>query len=267
MKVLVTGSSGFIGSHVKKRLEKEGHEVVGYDIKEGYDVRDAESLRKAMKGCRSVVHLAALCIGQESLDNPEPYFATNSYGTFNALNAARGVGVESFAYAASAASVEALTPYGQSKLDGQLWVQLFRKLYGMNTFALRLYNVYGEGDDKGVIDKWMRKIKSRNPIIIYGDGNQTRDFINVSDVAGAFADFAVNWKSHPVKDAYEIGTGNVINVNDLARLMFRVLGKEAEIQRFPARAGEVRHSKSENPYITPKITLEEGIRRLAKFYA
>ena len=266
MKALVTGSSGFIGSHVKRKLESLGHEVVGYDLKEMKDVRDRAQLREAMEGCQAVAHLAALCIGQESLEKPEPYFTTNSLGTFNALSLARELGVKAFFYAASAASIEALTPYGQSKLDGQLWTQLFRKLYGMQTFALRFYNVYGEGDDKGVIDAWARKIKAGEAIKIYGDGEQTRDFVNVSDVADTVVEFALNGAKHPVQEIYEVGTGKTVTINQLAELMFKAFGKSVEVKRLPAREGDVLHSKSGRPYIKPKVTMEAGLQRLTKYY-
>ena len=259
MKVLVTGSEGFIGSQVVRELQKRGHSVVGYDLKEKQDVRDEKKLRGAMKGCDAVAHLAALCIGTESLEDPEPYFTTNSVGTFLALRAAKACGVKRFVYAGSAAALSPYeTPYGLTKLQGEEWCLMFRARHGLDTRVLRFFNVYGPGDNKGVLFSFIPRVRAGQEIPVFGDGKQTRDFVHVYDAAAAVVDFCE--KEVPWQPSYEVGSGKGTTVRDLVKLLGKAMGTEPRVRFEAPRVGDVRFSRSSKPWLKPRIGLEEGLR-------
>lgn len=259
MKVLVTGSEGFIGSQVVRELKERGHAVVGYDLKRKQDVRDFSALRRAMKGCDAVAHLAALCIGTESLEEPEPYYETNVTGTFNALRAAKELGVKRFVYAGSAAALSPYeTPYGLTKLQGEEWCQMFRARHGVDARVLRFFNVYGPGDNKGVLFSFIPRVREGKEVVVFGDGKQTRDFVHVYDVARTVAEFCENdvaWQ-----ESYEVGSGKETTVAELVKLLGKAMGTEVRVRHEEERVGDVRFSRSSKPWIKPRIGLEEGLR-------
>ncbi len=259
LRVLVTGSEGFIGSQVVRELERRGHTTVGYDLKKKQDVRDAKKLAKAMKGCDAVAHLAALCIGTESLDDPEPYFETNVIGTFNALKAAKELGIRRFVYAGSAAALSPYeTPYGLTKLQGEEWCLMYHARHGLDARVLRFFNVYGPGDNKGVLFSFIPRVRAGQEVTVFGDGEQTRDFVHVYDVAATVADFCE--KELPWQPSYEVGSGKETTVKDLIKLLGKVMGTAPKVRYAEPRIGDVRFSRSSKPWLKPRIGLEEGLR-------
>lgn len=242
MKVLITGHKGFIGSYVVKELEKD-YEVYGYDIKDGghNDVRDVERTVRYFEAVAPdvVIHLAALTSVAESQQNPDNYYKTNTVGTWNVVYAAERAGVKKLIYTATAASKDLRSsPYAYTKFFGERAVATFSG----QSVILRLFNVVGEGQNPnylGVIPIFAKAIAGKQPITIYGDGEQTRDFIRVEDIANIIHLSAMLPLPEGYCEEFEVGSGHPITINELARKM---IGKrKIEIIHAPARK-EVRHS-------------------------
>ena len=271
MRTLVTGGAGFIGSNIVRRLLELGHEPVVLDnVSSGYrenlvpgvafvegDVRDRESVKAAIDGCGVVLHLAASVGNARSIADPQTDSAVNVVGTLNVLEAARVQGIERVVFSSSAGVFGELktlpiaedhpqdpdSPYGTSKLAAEKMCLVYNKLYGMRNVCLRYFNVYGPHqrfDAYGnVIPIFADRILKGVPMTIFGDGEQTRDFVNVADVAAAnlAAAFTVE-----VRGVFNIGSGGRITINELARVMQEVSGAHVGVEYAPERPGDVRDS-------------------------
>lgn len=296
MKALVTGGAGFIGSNIVKYLINENWDVRVIDnLSSGYmqnldglpvefikgDICNADITQKACVGIDVVFHLAA-CVGrQKSIDNPQLDSSTNLLGTVNVLEGMRLHGVRRIIYSSSAAIFgELLTssidenhpqnpdsPYGVSKLAAEKMILAYSGIYEFVGICLRYFNIYGVNqryDYYGnVIPIFAKNIYSGNNITIYGDGEQTRDFVNVNDVARANYLAATTSKGTGV---YNLGSGNSITINKLAQMMQAVSGYSVGIDYAPSRAADVRHCKaqtdkaSEHLNFTALVDLYEGLR-------
>ena len=183
MKVLITGSSGFVGGHLVS-LVGGSHTVVPFDLKEGLDVRKSEMLNNKTKSIDAIVHLAALVVGPESWNKPWDYLETNGVGTFNVITSAIKNKVKRVIIVSSAAIYGApLNPYGASKLWAEAVTQTYKDQ--IETFVVRPFNIYGSGQNPAygyAIHNFARAIKETGVVDIFGDGEQTRDFISVGDV-------------------------------------------------------------------------------------
>jgi UDP-glucose 4-epimerase len=263
MKVLITGSSGFIGTHLKKKMKKEGFKVVTFDIKEdkSNDVRNFETLLEKSKGCDAIVHLAALCIDSESLEKPYEYFSTNVLGTLNALEAARRIKAKKFLFASSA-GIGKRTPYSLSKLLGEELCMFYNKHYNVPTYILRIYNVYGPKNEKGVIYNFVKSALKNEPIIVNFDGKQERDFIHVDDVVKSII---LLLRKNYKPGIYEIGTGKSIKIIDLAKLIISLSGSKSKIVFRTPKIEEVRKSKANKPLMRNFKKLEIGIKGVIKW--
>lgn len=275
MKALVTGGAGFVGSNLVRMLLNNNHTVsVLDDLSTGYqknltgldvnfihgDICDAALTEKAADGMDVIFHLAASVGRQKSLNNPHRDSEVNLIGTTNVLEAARKSGVQRLVYTSSAAIFgELLTmpiaedhpinpdsPYGVSKLAGEKQALCYASLYGMCVVCLRYFNVYGINqrfDAYGnVIPIFAKRLHTRQPITIYGDGEQTRDFVNVKDVAMA------NYLSATVamqSGVYNIGSGTNITINLLAKWMREISGINVPIEYAPMRPADVKHCRAE----------------------
>ncbi|MGD0781130.1 MAG: NAD-dependent epimerase/dehydratase family protein [Dehalococcoidales bacterium] len=273
--VLVTGGAGFIGSNVVKLLLSENCQVRVLDnLSSGYkkniqgldvdftqgDIRDASFVERLCQGVDVVFHLAASVGRQKSLDHPREDSEVNLIGTTNILEGSRKAGVRRVVYTSSAAIFgELLTmpiaedhpqnpdsPYGVSKLAGEKQVLCYGGLYDITVVCLRYFNVYGINqryDAYGnVIPIFANRIYGRQNLTIYGDGEQTRDFVNVKDVA------MVNYLSATVAErsgVYNIGSGSSITINELARIMKTVSGKDVPVVYEPQRPADVRHCRAD----------------------
>ena len=302
MKILVTGVAGFIGSHLCLSLLSRGFEVWGLDdLSHGdlgrveeleeyglrfvkVDIRDRVEVRRVLREVKpvGVAHLAALISVPESFEKPALYMAVNVEGTRNLVSAANEVGVERFVYASSAAvygnpvrlpidedhPTKPVSPYGKSKLLGEKCV--LNEFRG-SAFSLRLFNVYGRGQNPeyaGVITKFLERVSRGEPPIIYGDGEQTRDFVYVGDVVDAF----IRALTSSLRGAYvfNIGTGNAVTINQLARMIIKLAGLNVEPIHADPRPGDIRHSYADISRTKrvlgwqPKISLEEGLKRLVE---
>jgi len=272
-RALVTGGAGFIGSNIVGALAEQRWDVVVIDsLVSGYrsnldafpgvtfvlgDVRDAALVARVMEGVDVVFHLAASVGNKRSIDDPITDAETNVIGTLNVLEAARRAGVRKIVTSSSAGvfgelkylpikedhPVEPDTPYGASKLCEEKQCLAYAKLYDIEAVCLRYFNVYGPNqrfDAYGnVIPIFAFKMLRAEPLTIFGDGEQTRDFVNVRDVVQANLKAAA---SHGVSGAFNIGSGTRITINHLVDLLREATGIEPRVSHGPPRPGDVRHS-------------------------
>jgi len=302
LKALVTGGAGFIGSNVVKLLLNNNWEVrvidnlsSGYkcnldsldvDFQEG-DIRDSDIIAKACEGRDVVFHLAA-CVGrQKSLDDPQLDSSTNLLGTVNVLEGMKKNNVHRIVYSSSAAMFGELitpqidenhpqnadSPYGVSKLAGEKMVLAYCNIYNITGVCLRYFNIYGVNqryDYYGnVIPIFAKCIYSNEPMTIYGDGEQTRDFLNVKDVARANYLAAISGQD---TDVYNLGSGSSITINHLANIMQEISGREVGIKYAPVRSADVRHCKANADKVLERlgfkadVLLEDGLKEYMRWF-
>jgi UDP-glucose 4-epimerase len=297
MKTLVTGGAGFIGSNLVQLLLKEGHQVTVLDnLCSGYrcnlkpfpevrllvgDVRDRSEVELAIKGCEVIFHLAASVGNTRSIEHPVIDAETNVLGTLNVLEVARRHCVRKLVYSSSAGifgelktlpigethGVEPDSPYGATKLCAEKLCLAYAKLYDLEAICLRYFNVFGVNqryDAYGnVIPIFAHKLVFGQPITIFGDGEQTRDFINVRDVAEANYLAGMN---HGVSGAFNLGSGSRVTINELVRIMEMVSGLCAQTVHGTPRRGDVRDSLADISMIrsaigfSPQVSFETGVR-------
>ena len=296
-RVLVTGGAGFIGSNLVRliRNETSADVVVLDDLSSGYpdnldgvsvelvrgDVRNIGDVAAAMSGCDTVFHLAASVGNTRSIDDPIKDSQVNVLGTLHVLESARHAGVGKVVYSSSAGifgelktvpiredhPIDPDTPYGASKLAGEKLCLAYAKLYPIEGVCLRYFNVYGRHqryDAYGnVIPIFAHRVLHSEPITIFGDGEQTRDFVNVRDVAQANLRAA---QSAGVSGAFNIASGTRITINQLAEMIATVSGRRLCVEHAAQRKGDVRHSladisaaRSAFGY-APQVELEAGLR-------
>jgi UDP-glucose 4-epimerase len=272
-RALVTGGSGFIGSNIVRLLLDRGVEVrVLDDFSSGFrenldgcpsvevfeaDIRDVERLDRAMAGADAVFHLAASVGNARSIADPVADSDINVMGTLRVLEAARRHGVRKVVFSSSAGifgelkvlpiredhPAEPDSPYGASKLAAEKLCLVYAKLYGLECVCLRYFNVYGLNqryDAYGnVIPIFAHRALHGLPLAIYGDGEQTRDFVNVRDVAAANYQAAA---TAGLSGAFNIASGTGITINRLAALVVELTGSSSTIEHAGPRQGDVRHS-------------------------
>jgi UDP-glucose 4-epimerase len=298
--VLVTGGSGFIGANLVRRLLEDGWSVrildnlsssdadhiTSLDVEfiEG-DILDTDAVKRAVKGCSALVHLAARAAVLESVVDPFPSFETNARGTLVTLRQAVDAGVTSYVLASTNAVLgehepplseshvpRPVSPYGASKLAAEAYCASFSASYGLCTVALRFSNVYGpfSAHKTSVISKFMLRLMRGEPLTIYGDGKQTRDFIFVLDIVDAIA---ASLEPNVGSDIFQVGTGRETDVLQLVDLLADVVGVEPEIEHLPSQAGEVRRNyvsiKKANEILRwkPQVALSHGLEQTYKWLA
>ena len=296
MKALVTGGSGFIGSNLVKQLLADGHQVIVLDnLSSGYrsnisifpdvhfiegDIRDESAVAEAVKGAEVVFHLAASVGNKRSIDHPLLDADINVMGTLKVLEAARNAGVRKIVASSSAGifgelktipikedhPVEPDTPYGSSKLCMEKECLAYAKLYNIEAVCLRYFNVYGQNqrfDAYGnVIPIFAFQMLRGETLTIFGDGEQTRDFINVRDVVQANIKAAM---ARGVSGAFNTGSGDRISINALVELIRQTSGLIPMVEHGAPRPGDVRHSLADISAardafgFKPVVQLEEGL--------
>ncbi|MBN2341082.1 MAG: SDR family oxidoreductase [Deltaproteobacteria bacterium] len=304
---LITGAAGFIGSNLAEHLIEQGETVVGVDnfltgkreniaslrermrFVEG-DIRDASLMNELCEGVDYVLHHAAMASVPWSMKEPMLCHEHNATGTLNVLLAARDAGVKKVVMAVTSAAygntetlpahealpTMALSPYGATKLIGEIYLQLFSTAYALPTVGLRYFNVFGKRQDPqsayaAAIPIFAKKLIEGKAPTIFGDGEQTRDFVYIKDVVQA------NLKActaPPSADGqvFNIGTGTQITVTDLIRYMSDLLDIHIAPDHVPERAGDVKHSvaditKAEQHLgYTPDYTVYEGLKEAIEWY-
>jgi len=271
MKALITGGAGFIGSNIVRQWLQLGHEAVVLDnLQSGYrknlvagvrfvegDIRNIGDVEEAIEGCAVVFNLAASVGNKRSIDNPIDDSDINVLGLLQVLEAARRNGIKKIVHSSSAGIFGELktlpinedhpqdpdTPYGVSKLAGEKLCITYNRLYGMENVCLRYFNIYGplqRFDEYGnVIPIFATQILSGKPITIFGDGEQTRDFVHVRDVAEANIRSAT---TPDISGVFNIGSGSRVTINNLAMMLKSATGIDGAIVHGAVRPGDVRDS-------------------------
>lgn len=295
-KVIVTGGSGFIGSHVIDLLILKGFDVHVIDIEDPTeervnskaiyhkkDIRNLKEIIPLFKNTKFVFHLAALPRVPFSIEYPIETNETNLTGTLNVLKAAVDSGVKRVIYSASSSAygdqdqmplkeemqAKPKSPYGVQKYVGELYCKVFNEVYGLETVSLRYFNVYGprldpEGDHALVIGKFLRQKKEGKPITITGDGEQTRDFTHVKDVARANI-LAMESPKVGKGEVLNIGDGNGKSINELAKII------GGPVDYVPARL-EPKYTEADNSKSRdligwqPEVSFEDGVNELRNLF-
>ena len=303
---LVTGGAGFIGSNIVERFLDAGKRVRVLDnfstgrrenleglsnrieLIEG-DIRDFDTVARAVSGCACVSHQAALPSVVRSIHDPLTAHQVNVDGTLNLLLAARDAGVRRVVYASSSSvygdspalpkqedmAPRPLSPYAVGKLTGEYYCTVFSRLYGLSCVALRYFNVFGPRQDPrsqyaAVIPNFFNALCGGGEPVIDGDGDQSRDFTFVINVAEA--NLLACEAALPGGEVMNIACGEAVSINDLLRLIQEVLGVSATPRYGKPRPGDVRHSLADITRardtlgFTPSISLREGLRRSAAYY-
>ena len=302
MKIFVTGGAGFIGSALVKSLLEKNHEVIIFDnfsnsteenisplINKGSslvrgDVTNYEDLAGSLDNCDLVVHLAAQISVEESIKKPEATHAINVDGTLNLLKACVANKVNKILAISSAAvygqpkvlplteasQISPISPYGESKVAMEKHLEDFSSKHGIETISLRLFNVYGKGQTDayaGVITKFMKNISENKPLIIFGNGSNTRDFISVNDVVASIHSAMKNIAGKQ-GNQYNIATGKSVSIKELAEMMLAISGKKLDIKYESPKKGDIMHSQTtidlaqKELGFYPKTKLEDGMKQL-----
>jgi nucleoside-diphosphate-sugar epimerase len=301
MHCVVTGGAGFIGSHTVEELIRRGHSVVVFDdFSSGHEenlaairgpieivrgsVVDADALRQACRGANWVIHLAAQVSVPRSVADPLETNRTNVDGTLNVLLAARDAHVSRVVLASSCAvygdspklpKSESMlpaptSPYGVSKLTAEFYARALAALYGVETVSLRYFNVFGPRQDpgsaySGVLSLFCKALRDGTPVIVYGDGEQSRDFVYVENVVQA------NLRACEAPNVsgfvFNVGTGTRSNLNQTLKLLEKISARQARAQYTSPRVGDIRDSQADVAFAWQKlgyestVDFEEGLRR------
>ncbi|MDH4558691.1 NAD-dependent epimerase/dehydratase family protein [Pseudomonas sp. BN417] len=301
--ILITGGAGFIGSHLADALLARGHAVrVLDDLSTGKranlaldnprleliegDVADAALVARAMAGCKAVAHLAAVASVQASVDDPVATHQSNFIGTLNVCEAMREHGVKRVIFASSAAVYgqngegraidedtpkAPLTPYAVDKLASEQYLDFYRRQHGLEPAVFRFFNIFGPRQDpsspySGVISIFTERALAGLPITVFGDGEQTRDFVYVGDLEQVLVQaLEMEWlEAGPVN----VGLNQATSLKQLLAAIGEVLGDLPPVTHAAPRAGDIRHSRASNARLLlrydfpPATPLREGIARL-----
>ena len=298
-KYVITGGAGFIGSNLAEYLSKDNDVLVIDDLSTGKmenlagldvaflkgDLTDLMQLKEAFAGATCVFHQAAIASVKKSVEDPAHTNAVGIDGTLNVLIAARDAGVRRVVQASSAAVYgsspelpkkedmlpEPMSPYAVSKLAAENYARVFQELYGLKTVSLRYFNVFGPKQDpsseySGVISRFISALQSDEQPVIYGDGEQTRDFVYVNDVV-----FANILASRALPAVYNIACAKSISLNTLVKVIGKILAKEVRPRYENARAGDIKHSladitRAKGMGYFPKYDLEEALLETIEWF-
>ncbi|MGC3894536.1 NAD-dependent epimerase/dehydratase family protein [Pseudomonas urmiensis] len=290
--ILITGGAGFIGSHLCDALLDKGYAVrIVDDLSTGKranlrldhpkiellegDVADAALVARAASGCRAVVHLAAVASVQASVDDPVKTHQSNFIGTLNVCEAMRLNGVRRVLFASSAAVygnngegqsiVEdtpkaPLTPYAVDKLASEQYLDFYRRQHGLEPVVFRFFNIFGPRQDpsspySGVISIFSERATQGKPITVFGDGEQTRDFLYVGDLVQVMVQALE--QEQVEEGAVNIGLNQATSLNQLLAALKQVVGSLPEVSYGAARSGDIRHSRADNQRLLARFAFPE----------
>ena len=307
MRVVVTGGAGFIGSHIVEELLRRGTSVVVLDdfssgkeenlssargpleIARG-SICEPENVQAAFRGADRVIHLAARTSVPRSVTDPVETNRVNIDGTLNVLVGARDAKVKRVVFAASSSAygetpslpkmesmvAQPISPYGVTKLVGEIYGRVFGRCYGLENVSLRYFNVFGPRQDpsspySGVLSKFATALLEGKPPVVFGDGEQSRDFTYVANVVDATLRAAETSGISGL--VFNVGTGARFTLNQTLDLLGKISGRAARAKYEAARFGDILHSqadislaKQKLGYI-PSVDFEEGLRRTWEWYA
>ena len=290
--VLITGGAGFIGSHLTDALLAKGHSVrVLDDLSTGKrtnlpldnpqvelmvgDVADAALVQRAMAGCSAVAHLAAVASVQASVDDPVRTHQSNFIGTLNVCEAMRVSAVKRVLFASSAAvygnngegkSIDEdtpkapLTPYAADKLASEHYLDFYRRQHGLEPVVFRFFNIFGPRQDpsspySGVISIFSERAQKGLPITVFGDGEQTRDFVYVEDLVKLLVQGLD--KPQVEEGPVNVGWNQATNLKQMLTALEAVIGQLPEVSYGPARSGDIRHSRANNQRLLQRFSFAE----------
>tara|TARA_R110002050_G_scaffold261556_1_gene401594 strand:+ start:59683 stop:60612 length:930 start_codon:yes stop_codon:yes gene_type:complete len=299
-KHIITGGAGFIGSHIAEYLSNEGHHVTILDnLRTGFeknleglnvefvngDIRNKDLVQEITQNTDAIFHLAALVSVPESLLKPNECIDINILGTINLLDAAKKNPNCKVILSSSAANYgdnpilpkvetmvpEPMTPYAITKLDGEYYLKMYFQQYNLQTASLRYFNVFGPRQNPksayaAAVPIFINKALKNEPLTIYGDGLQTRDFIYVKDVVRA--NILASQKGN---ETYNVALGHSTSILELAEKIIDITSSKSKIQFLEERPGDIKHSKA-NPSkfnklgFQPKYTIEEALNETIEFY-
>jgi len=290
--ILITGGAGFIGSNLAEALLAQGYSLrILDDLSSGKrsnlaldnprveliegDVADAALVAQVMRGCQAVVHLAAVASVQASVEDPVRTHQSNFIGTLNVCEAMRQTGVKRVLFASSAAvygnngegesivedtAKSPLTPYASDKLASEHYLDFYRRQHGLEPVIFRFFNVFGPRQDpsspySGVISIFCERALKGLPITIFGDGEQTRDFIYVGDLVQILLQAL---KAPQVQDgAINVGLNRATTLKQMLTALGEVVGALPPVTYAPARSGDIRHSRANNQRMLERFVLAE----------
>jgi len=305
MKIVITGGAGFIGSHIAEYWTGKGAEVHVMDNlrtgkKENIEalegvrfhhasITDREVVFGIIKNARYVFHLAALVSVPESIQKPAECVDINVKGLLNVLDASRESGVKKVVFSSSAAiygdnpespkrtsmTPRPKTPYGITKLDGEYYLKMYNDEFGLDSVALRYFNVFGPRQDPAsqyaaAIPVFINRALKNQPIVIFGDGEQTRDFIYVSNIVELNAAAALE---DDLNGVFNAAGGEAVSITTIARLIIDTVGSGSEIVYEDERPGDIKHSLAdisetvEKLKYRPVCDLGEGLRKTIEYFA
>jgi nucleoside-diphosphate-sugar epimerase len=305
MRYLVTGGAGFIGSNTVDELVRRGHSVVVLDdLSSGKEdnlaevrnkitfvkgsITDLEAVQKVMHQAEYVIHLAARTSVPRSIKDPLDTSLVNVEGTLNVLVAARDNKVKRVVLAASSAAYgetielpkvesmrpDPISPYGATKYIGELYAHVFRRCYGLETLSLRYFNIFGPRQDpdspySGVLSRFALAFLEEQQPVIFGDGQQTRDFTYVDNAVQANL---LACEAPSASGVFNVGTGARVSLNQTLEQLRRISGKDLEAKYEPPREGDIRDSQAdirkarEILGYEPAVLFEEGLERTFEWY-
>ena len=305
-RFLITGGAGFIGSNLAHALVARGESVRILDdfstgrpqnlqgIEEGIeivrgDLRDSEAVARAVRGVEIVLHQAALNSIPRSIKEPGPTDAVNVVGTLLLLEAARAAGVRRVVYASSSSvygdtpdlpktedlPLRPKAPYGVSKLAAELYCRVFTQVYGLETVSLRYFNVFGprqhpDSEYAAVIPRFLRRMLAGKRPVVFGDGEQSRDFTPVADVVEA--NLLAAEAARGIGDAFNVACGQASTLNQVVAWINESLGTHLEPVYEPPRPADIRHSyasiRSAETVLgyRPSLGVREGLRRTVAWF-
>jgi nucleoside-diphosphate-sugar epimerase len=306
MRYLVTGGAGFIGSNMVDELLRRGHSVVVLDdlssgneenlagVRAKIDLRigsiiDLATVQSACVGVDYVIHLAARTSVPKSVLDPLESNLVNIDGTLNVLVASRDAKVKRFVYAASSSAYgetptlpktetmqpEPISPYGVTKFVGELYAQVFGRVYGLENASLRYFNVFGPRQDptsqySGVLSRFMLAVLKGEPLTIYGDGEQTRDFTYIDNVVDET--LRACEAAGASGKVFNGGTGVRITLNEVVKVLEKITGQKIQARYDPPREGDIRDSQADISLARkvlgyePRVLFEEGLQRTWEWY-
>ncbi len=306
MRYLVTGGAGFIGSNMTDELVRRGHQVLVLDdlsagkesnlaaVRSKIELRvgsitDLATIKSACQGMDYVIHLAARTSVPRSVHDPLDTNRVNIDGTLNVLVAARDAKVRRFVYAASSSAYgEApsqpksesmqpapISPYGVTKYVGELYAQVFGRVYGLENACVRYFNVFGPRQDptsqySGVLSRFMLAIIEGQPLVVYGDGEQSRDFTFIENVVDETLRACEATGASGM--VFNGGTGARITINQVLKLLEKITGKKVQAKYEPPRTGDIRDSQADISLARrvlgyqPLVQFEEGLARTWHWY-
>ena len=299
-KYVITGGAGFIGSHIAEHLSGEGHQVIVLDsLRTGFeknleglnvqfvngDIRDKNLVEELVQDASGIFHLAALVSVPESLLRLDECIDINTIGTINILEAARKNNGCKVVLSSSAANYgnnpvlpkvetmipEPMTPYAITKLDGEFYLKMYQDQWNVPTASLRYFNVFGPRQNPqsayaAAVPIFINKALQNQPITIYGDGSQTRDFIYVKDVVKANI-----LASQIGNETYNVALGYSTSILELAEKIIEITNSKSQIQFLEERSGDIKHSKADPSKFNdlgfkPGHSIESALEETIRFY-